>query len=299
MPDQTAMRSFGAMGTRFECVLAAFDRPVLATEAGAIAEEVEFLVRDWHSRLSAFEPASAVSVVNSLAADRPVSLDPELFDLLARCLDHSRDTRGRFDVTIGALMHAHGFRPDDATGPGPAWGAGLLRLDPATSTVRFAREGLRIDLGAVAKGFVLDLVRTELTAMGVTSALVHGGTSSVLALGDRPDGQPWLVRVLPDDPDAPVVALSGESMSVSAPAGRVVDGKPHIMDPATGEPAHEPADAVCVVGPSAEVCEAWSTALVIDPALTAELPGGYRSFIRTGPAWRATDPVPVCSPGPR
>lgn len=299
MPDQTAMRSFGAMGTRFECVLAAFDRPVLATEAGAVAEEIEFLVRDWHSRLSVFEPASAVSVINRLAADQPVSLDPELFDLLARCLDHTRATRGRFDIAIGALMHHHGFRTGVQAAHAPTWGSDLIRLDPASSAVRFLRDGLRIDLGAIAKGFVLDLVRSELTEFGVTSALVHGGTSSVLALGARPDDQPWRVRVLQDDPRAPVVDLADEAMSVSAPSGRRAEGKAHIMDPATGEPARNPADAACVVGPSAEVCEAWSTALVIDPALTAELPGGYRSFIRTGSAWRCSRPAPVCSAGAR
>ncbi|MCC5823928.1 MAG: FAD:protein FMN transferase [Phycisphaerales bacterium] len=297
MPDQTAMRSFGAMGTRFECVLAAFDRPVHRTEAAAMAEEAEFLVRDWHGRLTVFEPASAVSVINDLAFRRPVSLDPELFDLLARCLDYTRATGGRFDITVGALMHAHGFRSGKPGVPDAAWGADLVRLERAGSTVRFLDPGLRIDLGAIAKGFVLDLIREDFNAMGVASALVHGGTSSVLAIGSRPDGSAWRVRAMPDDPDAPVLHLTNEALSVSAPSGRVVASQPHIMDPAAGCPAVDPADAACVAGPSAEVCEAWSTALVIDPSLTADLPDGYRSLIRKGSAWRSSVAASVCSPG--
>lgn len=295
------MRSFEAMGTRFECVLAAFDRPVHATEAAAIAEEAEYLVRDWHQRLTIFDPVSPVSVVNALAAERPVSVDPELFALLDRCLSHTRDTRGKFDIAVGSLMRAHGFRSsvDRLAEPGtPAWGSDLIHLDPAACTVRFRRPGVSIDLGAIAKGFVLDLARAELAELGVTNALIHGGTSSVLAIGPKPDGSPWRVRILPDDPASPVLSLADAALSVSAPCGRTVDGRGHIMDPATGQPSD--ADAVaCVFGPSAEVCEAWSTALIIDPSLTDRLPEGYGCHLRTGSAWLSYETASVCSPGPR
>lgn len=301
------MRSFEAMGTRFECVLAAFDRAVLATEAAAIAEEVEYLVRDWHQRLTVFDLSSPVSVVNALAAERPVSVDPELFALLNRCLSHTRDTHGKFDIAVGSLMRAHGFRAlRHATSPGapvqaptePAWGSDLIHLDPAACTVRFRKPGVSIDLGAIAKGFVLDLARADLTEFGVTSALVHGGTSSVLAIGARPDGAPWRVRLLPDDPASPVVDLADAALSVSAPSGRTVDGRGHIMDPATGQPS-DAAAVACVIGPSAEVCEAWSTALIIDPSLTDRLPEGYGCHLRTGSAWLSYETASVCSPGPR
>lgn len=295
------------MGTRFECVLAAFDRPVRATEAAAIAEEVEYLVRDWHQRLTVFDPVSPVSVVNALAAERPVSVDPELFALLERCLSHTRDTNARFDVAVGSLMRAHGFRPPrHGSSPGspvadthePAWGSDLIHLDPAACTVRFRRPGVSIDLGAIAKGFVLDLARADLTEFGVTHALIHGGTSSVLAIGPRPDGSPWRVRLLADDPDSPVVDLVDTALSVSAPSGCTANGHGHIMDPATGLPS-DAAAAACVIGPSAEVCEAWSTALTIDPSLTDRLPERYGCHLSTGSAWLSYETASVCSPGPR
>lgn len=305
----TVMRGFDAMGTRFECVLAAFDRPVHRTEAEATAEELRFLVRDWHNRLTVFDPVSALSVVNSLAAERPVSVDRELFALLARCLEYTRDTRGRFDIAVGSLMRAHGFRPaaghPDSDAP---WGSTLVRLDPKACTVRFTRPGVALDLGGIAKGFVLDLAREELTDLGVVSALIHGGTSSVVAIGAVPTPagpRPWRVRVMPDDPASPVVDLADDALSVSAPSGRAIEGRTHIthiMDPSTGRPASG-VEAACVVGPSAEVCEAWSTALTVDPTLTERLPTGYRSWLRipsrTGPLWRSHATPSVLSPALR
>lgn len=299
MTDLSAMRSFEAMGTRFECVLAGFDRAVRSTEAAAIAEEIEFLVRDWHQRLTVFDPASPVSVINALASDGPVSVDPELFALIERCVSHTRDTRARFDIAVGSLMRAHGFR--HASSPRDMhtdWGSELIELDPVASTVRLLRPGVSIDFGAIAKGFVLDLAREELAHFGATNALIHGGTSSVLAVGPTPDARPWRVRILPDDPDSPVVDLIDAALSVSAPSGRIVHGRGHIMDPATGQPAAG-AEVACVFGPSAEVCEAWSTALIIDPSLTDRMPEGYGCHLRTGSAWSSYETAAVCSPGSR
>ncbi len=293
-----AIRAFEAMGTRFECVLGAFDRPVTAIEAAACAESVERLVRAWHERLSVFDPASAVSALNRLGADGPVRVGHDLFALVDRCVGYTAATRGAFDVAVGSLMRAHGFRGSPATEIPNDWGADGLRLEPETASVSFARPGVALDFGAIAKGFVLDLARDELADLGVTSALLHGGTSSVLAIGVRPDGDAWRIRLLTDDPSSPVVELADAAMSVSSLSGRTVSGRSHVMDPATGLPADGATDAACVVGSSGEVCEAWSTALLIDPGLAHDLPEGYRCFLRTQGRWRSPETA-VCSPGPR
>lgn len=287
---------FFAMGTRFECVLGAFGRPLRPAEGAATAEAVRRLVLDWHGRLSVFERGSAVSAVNQRAADRPVRVDGELFGLLERCLGYAGDTRGAFDISVGSLMHAHGLRGPASGGGawGGAWGSGLVVLDRAAATVGFTHPGVRLDLGGVAKGFVLDLARDELLEAGVTSAIMHGGTSSVIGVGTAPDGQPWRVRALADDPASPVIDLTDTALSVSTPDGRVVEGAGHIMDPRTGRPASGGVLAACVVGASAEVCEAWSTALVVDPSLAGAPPVGYRCFVRSGDRWRSSGEPGLC-----
>lgn len=278
------MRAFDAMGTRFECVLVAFSRAMHPSEPVAIAEEIELLVRDWHNRLSVFDERSCVSVINRLAAETPVTLDPDLLGLIRRCLDAARATAGAFDVSLGSLMHAHGFR--SATGesrPG-VFGWRRVHLDEDASAVHFTEAGVRLDFGAVAKGFALDLARDELSLQGLVSGLLHGGTSSVVGIGSSPDGRPWRVRALPDDPAAPVIELTDLAMSVSSPAGRVANGKGHIMDARSGCPSSG-CEAACVIGPSAEICEVWSTALVVEPALLDTLPPGYRASIRRRDHW--------------
>lgn len=288
------MRSFEAMGTRFECVLASFDRAVPSTEAAAIAEQIQQLVEEWHTRLSVFEPASTLSRINAEASRSPVPLERDLYDLLDRCQGYCDDTGGRFDIAIGSLMAQHGFRADRS--PIAAWGNECVRLDRSARSVWFTRPGVAIDLGAIAKGFVLDLVRDELADHGVTSALVHGGRSSVLGIGDRPDDAPWKVRAWEDDPDAPTIELHDSCLSVSAPSGRTVSGSGHIMDPRSGEPSAA-AEVACVCGPSAEICEAWSTALIVDPTLASGLPSGYGGHIRAAGAWSSF--VSACACGSR
>ncbi|RMH29910.1 MAG: FAD:protein FMN transferase [Planctomycetota bacterium] len=286
------MRAFDAMGTRFECVLVAFSRAMQPFEPVAIAEEIELLIKDWHARLSVFDETSCVSVINRIAADTPVTIDRELLALIRRCLHAARMTDGAFDISLGSLMQAHGFRPTPAETAPARFGWRSVRLDEHASTIRFTQPGIRLDFGGVAKGFALDLARNELRAQGLVSGLLHGGTSSVVGIGLSPDGRPWRVRATPDDPSAPVVDLTDLAMSVSAPTGRMANGKGHIMDGRSASPSSG-CLAACVVGPSAEVCEVWSTTLVVEPALLDALPPGFQASIRRDDLWSSSgQPVP-------
>ncbi|MEM9373054.1 MAG: FAD:protein FMN transferase [Planctomycetota bacterium] len=284
--SDSTFRAFQAMGTRFECVLGAFAQPVPAADAASIAESLEAIVRDEHRRLSVFDPASLLTEINLRAAAQPISIDPDLFALLDRCLRYADDTGHAFDITAGALMHANGFRDDDHGTPLPVSG-GAYRLDRRAMTIAFDAPGVSLDLGGIAKGYVLDLMHAELREHHATSAIIHGGGSSVTAIGLAPDGKPWRARLLCDDPHAPTIDLTDRSLACSSPSGRTVGGCGHIMDTRAGSSAAG-ADSACVLGPSAEVCEVWSTALVVDPALEDRLPDGYEAFVQTGGVWSHT-----------
>jgi thiamine biosynthesis lipoprotein len=270
------------MGTRFECVLAGFSCATDESHAMAAAEEVERIVREWHALLSAFDPASVVSRINAQAGRGAVRVPGELLALLERAVGYTRQTHGVFDVTLGSLMALHGFRGDDRGGW--ARGVGALRLEPGSGSVGLAEAGVCLDLGGIAKGFVLDLCAAELRDLGVESALVHGGTSSAIAVGARPDGEPWKVGLAPDREDGPVVELVDAAMSVSEPRGRVVEGRGHIVDPRSGESAGG-VELACVFGPSAEVCEVWSTALAVDESILGDLPEAYGAHVLAGSGW--------------
>jgi thiamine biosynthesis lipoprotein len=123
---------------------------------------------------------------------------------------------------------------------------------------------MSIDLGGIGKGHALDCCARILRAHDITTAFVHGGTSSGLALGADPAGHPWRVGgALP-------LSLTDCAFSVSDAAGQP---QPHIVDPRSGLPTA--ARSVVVTGPSARLCDAWSTALVVLGRAPAHFPIGY------------------------
>ena len=162
----------------------------------------------------------------------------------------------------------------------------LIELDHEQITVRFRREGVMLDLGSIGKGYALERAADLLRDAGITSAVLHGGTSTVCAIG-APPGQPaWRIGIedpritsdaestlrIGDDAThaAPrhllaTVPLKNESLSVSAVWGKSfeVAGKTygHVIDPRTGWPVND-AVLAAVVLPSATESDAFSTALL-------------------------------------
>lgn len=289
-----------AMGTRFELVLAGAGAARAAGEA-ALAE-----VEDRDRRWSAFRPDSVVSLLNREAGRRPVRVDHDTFELLALAERVRAESGGLFDVCVGDAMERWGFRGDTLTAE--AWktrsrdeerggarggddaGAppGSLRLRGESSSVQFARGGVSIDPGGIAKGCAVDAALRVLREAGVPCALIHGGTSCVGAIGAPPGNAGWRVA-LGADPGAPVVTLRDACLAVSSPAGREVGADRgarlgHIIDPRTGAPA-ACARVACVIGPSAALCDAWAKPAIIERGRPGGLPTGYTTAIDAGGVW--------------
>jgi thiamine biosynthesis lipoprotein len=199
----------------------------------------------------------------------------------------SRETNGAFDITIAPLVRCWGFMGGTGSMPEPAAvaqarasvGMPQVELDAEKLTVRFARPGVMLDFGAIGKGYAIDRAVALLREAGVTSALIHGGTSTAFALGTQPGGARWKIAITAptDEPSAKPLAvaeLENESLSVSAVWGRSfrVGEKTygHIIDPRTGVPA-ENALLSAVVLPSATETDALSTALLTDAELLGPL----------------------------
>jgi thiamine biosynthesis lipoprotein len=153
-------------------------------------------------------------------------------------------------------------------------GMGHVQLDGAAVSVRFDREGVMIDLGAIGKGYAIDCAMRLLREAGVTSALLHGGTSTTYAIGAPPREEAWQVAIA-SAPESSggvgplpqtIVRLRDEALSVSAGWGKsfVADGKTcgHVLDPRTGRPAAR-ALLAAVALPSATESDALSTALLV------------------------------------
>ncbi|MCL4220587.1 MAG: FAD:protein FMN transferase [Phycisphaerales bacterium] len=278
-----------AMGTRFELVLHGEDEFFLR----AAGEEAIQLIHEQHARLSAFSESSLVWRLNALAAQRPVEVDREVWELLSLCAQVWQLSGGAFDPAIGSLMKRWGFRGQASAGHVDAPHAGFahVELDAARKSARFHHPEVALDFGAVAKGFALDLAAARLRELGVSLALLHGGTSTSVAIGS-PFGQPgWRIRIPGPEPiDLPVTAcLSNLALSVSSPSGRTVqvgaETRGHIMDPGTGEPAAS-GKIAAVAGGSGAATDAWSTALIVLGSRPASMPTGLASACwLSGQSW--------------
>ncbi len=253
-----------AMGTRFEVVAHHPDAALARAACEAAMEEVLRL----HALWSPFERSSTIAKLNHAAVDGAQRLDRDTLDLLLACQRLHTRTGGLFDPTVGALMAWWGFRGDDCgrarSEPKPHWGMDTIRIDPQTMTAWRTEASVTLDLGAIGKGAALDAAGALLRDAGIESALIHAGTSSVLAIGVSPEcSDGWRVQV---GNHGPTVSLRDESLSVSEVGGRVVDvegrGVGHILDPRSGEPVMGRTLAA-VVCESALDADAWSTALLV------------------------------------
>jgi thiamine biosynthesis lipoprotein len=254
-----------------------------------------------------------VSFINAHAGERPVQVEPRLFGLLQLAQRIHRETEGAFDITIGPLMRCWGFLGGSGVLPHPEQiaaaraqvGMEHVILDERRSTIRFARPGMMLDLGSIGKGYALDMAVESLREAGMDCALVHGGTSTVCALGAPPDGGGWKVAIdappglvgtlsTPSElatpasspPPLAVVSLAEESLSVSAPHGKCFQvgyqSYGHVLDPRTGAPC-QGAVLAAVILPSATETDAFSTALLLSgsrgSSKIAQLRPGMRTLV--------------------
>jgi FAD:protein FMN transferase len=270
-----------AMGTRFELVLC--ESGLGEVHLRAAGEEALREIEHWHTRLNRFDKGSELSFINRTAFARPVRLDDDLYTLLSLALDVHEASAGAFDPLIAPAMDAlrAGYeRPAAAGGM-----AARIILDPASRTIRFKNDTVSLDLGGIAKGFALDHAARILRDLGITAAFLHGGSSSIVAIGSPPDQPGWGVGIHGDpndDASRIIVRLHNQAMAVSAPRGRIFSHAAgphgHIVDPRTDRPAPLGTTAL-VIGPVAAAADAWSTALIvlnaepamIDPGLSTAL----------------------------
>lgn len=278
---QTVAVARNAMATRFEIVLHGTDPVRLRAAAEEALDEIERI----EAQLSLYQSTSLIARLNARAAHEPVRVTPEIFKLLQRAQQISRETAGAFDITIAPLLRAwklmndRGGVPDEETlsGARAKVGMRLVELNESEYTVHFTRDGVMLDLGSIGKGYALEQAANLLRETGIASALLHGGTSTVCAIGAQPDGQPWRIAIenpekhrtnaaAPNPPHLATIALRDESLSISAVWGKffAADGKiyGHVIDPRTGAPAQS-AQLAAVVLPSATESDAFSTALLI------------------------------------
>ena len=257
------------MGTQISVWLWHENPEVGARYVDAVFAEAERI----NELMSTYIEESEISTINMSAAAEPVAAGDELFMLIQRSLDISVLTRGAFDITYDSVGQHYDFRkrerPDEATVEREKSRIDfrLIELNDADKTVHFLAEGVRMNLGGIAKGYFVERGADILASRGVQHAIVTAGGDSRL-LGDR-RGQPWGIGIRDPREDGEVaitVPLIDEAISTSGDYERFFDEDGvryhHILAPSTGEPA-EGVHSATVIGPDAVMTDALSTSVFV------------------------------------
>jgi thiamine biosynthesis lipoprotein len=230
---------FSAMHTRIDLLL--HGKP--ETELQSLTIRISETLQKLEKLANYFDSASELCRVNNEAHQHPVTVSDDLFRILSLCKTFNLQTEGCFDITIQS-DHYHEKTAES------------FHLDETHSSVFFDSPGIRLDLSGFLKGYALDQAKTILKNQALPNALINFGNSSVMALGNHPNGEGWKVSVAASHEE---FLLHDECLTTS---GNDSTGRKHIISPQTGKYV-EGRKSVSVVTPDGAWGEALSIALFI------------------------------------
>lgn len=269
-PVTLVRRNVLTMGTIAEFAVAHRD-PLVAN--AAIDRAIESL-RFVDNTMSRFKPSSDVGRANLRAGHAPISVCGETMDVLNESLRWAEDSGGVFDPCLGRAIQlwdvAHRHEPPATADVTSLANRQLYRkLDVSfyrgNHVVRFDDPDVRIDLGAIAKGYAVDRAVATLRAAGIEQALVGAG-GDVYALGTSPSGDPWHVGIQsPDDRETLAGSLSLQDAAVATSGDYqqfFVHGNRryhHLLDPLTAAPTATSRRSISVVADTCMAADAGAT----------------------------------------
>lgn len=202
------------------------------------------------SALNIYESESEMAKVNQSAGKNPMTVSADTFAIISEALEIAELTGGAYNPAIGPLVELWRISQEKGTLPQPAEIQALLpltdfravALDESTSTVFLPVEGMRLDLGGIAKGFAVERAVSILKDAGIESAKVAAG-GNVYAIGSKQDGSPWRIGIRNPKKQNEIVGyveLKDQGIDTSGDYERFfeIDGNTygHILDPSTGYP---------------------------------------------------------------
>ena len=237
----------------------------------------EQLLHLYKNRFSANDADSELMEINLQAGKKAVQVHPELFELIALGKKHSIAANSHLNIAIGPLVQTWRIGFSDAKLPSEEEIQRLLKitnpeeivLNDSNREVYLSKEGMRIDLGALAKGYIADKLKEFLVEQGVQSGIIDLG-GNILTIGENPTfHRPWRIGIqnpaLDRGEHVAVIEVSDASVVTSGIYERqlVVDGKTyhHIFDRTTGYPMETELASITIVAEKSVDCEIWTTRL--------------------------------------
>ncbi len=258
----------------------------------ALIDECFDLCRHYESLFSRTDESSEIYKLNH----REISeVSPDTAEVISLGLEYSKISNGAFDITIEPLSSLWNFGSDSPSVPSAAdIEAAREKVDYTAvtvsgNTISFSNDYARIDLGAVAKGWIADKVKELLVSRGVKQAIINLG-GNVLCIGGKSDTEGFRIGIQYPFKEGSIASVSVSDLSVVTSGiyerDFEQDGKlyHHILNPKTGYPYDNDLLSVTIIGVNSGICDALSTtcfALGRDAgtALIEGMDGYYAIFI--------------------
>jgi FAD:protein FMN transferase len=258
-----------AMGTMFAIVVHHADVAAAERAVGAALDEVVRL----DEVLSHYKAESSLSRLNREGRSGFTDVQPDLYAVIEASLAVSRQSGGRFDVTIAPLLRvwrearAAGRTPSDLEIAAASRCVGYQHIETrAPNRIRFTSDCLELDLGGIGKGYAVDRAMEVLASEGIRHAVVNAGGSTIAASGAPPGQEGWPVGLGAPVAGQRVVLLRDEALSTSqqhlARLPFAAGGVGEIIDPQDGVPTTS-RTVVSVLTTSATDADALSTTLLL------------------------------------
>ncbi len=272
-------------------------------ELQTLHDSIDAALAEVNRQMSTYQPESEISRFNQLGANTPMTVSTDFLYVVRRALELAEATGGAFDPTVGALVNLWGFGPDGAISKRPTpehveatrhtVGYRHLSIQKETQLSKEIAD-LKLDLGAIAKGFGVDQVAELLRKNRLHHFIVEIG-GETLAEGTNAQGEAWRVGVLRPDfsgrslqgiahlTDGKAIATSGNYRHFFRDENGILQA--HIIDPRTAAPAQRDVASVSVLASDCLTADGLATALVVLgpeeglPLLNSRFPGVEALFI--------------------
>ena len=240
----------------------------------AVEESME-RIREIENLMSKTIETSDIYSLNN-NPEREIEIDNQSMDVLKKALKYAELTAGDFDPTIGALVELWGIGTENASLPEKSEieaalaNTGYKYLELAENSAELTKEGVKIDLGGIAKGYAAEEVKKIVQKYNIEHAFVNLG-GNVLVIGDKVDGSPWKIGIqdprqgrgnvmaVVDAVDLTIVT-SGNYERYFEENGKLYH---HILDPKTGYPADNNLLSVSIISENSFDADALSTAIYV------------------------------------
>ncbi len=247
-----------------------------ARQAGAIAEEVFTEMQRLENILSKYIPGSDVNRINAAAGQTPVKVQPETITIMQKALEIAGLSGGSFDPSVASLLELWGWDAGDPVVPTrqdldailPLVDYRRIEIDVERSTIFLPLPAMKIDLGGIAKGFIVDRGQALAKELSCPASYINAG-GDIKINGKKPNGENWKIAIQdPCDPRewAAIISLQEGGIATSGDYQRFFeeDGVTyhHILDPHEGTPASG-VRSVTVVAPDALTADALATAVFV------------------------------------